>query len=157
MEQHNIFHNEVKAIGPHLAKDKVCIWWSLCGGVGQRRGHTWSNLSPRPYPQEQNSELQAKYQKLLVRNPGRRGRMGGRLMSWGHTPLTVTACSSVSIVVCEVPGMEARALCILSRSAFCHLSYTKPCSVLYVALLHAKQMPCTLSMVQACVCTNTCM
>lgn len=42
VEQHNIFHNEVKAIGPHLAKD---------GG------------------KEQNSELQAKYQKLLVRSP----------------------------------------------------------------------------------------
>lgn len=26
VEQHNIFHNEVKAIGPHLAKDKVCTW-----------------------------------------------------------------------------------------------------------------------------------
>ncbi|XP_034526303.1 periplakin isoform X2 [Ailuropoda melanoleuca] len=39
VEQHNIFHNEVKAIGPHLAKD---------GG------------------KEQNSELQAKYQKLLA-------------------------------------------------------------------------------------------
>lgn len=24
VEQHNIFHNEVKAIGPHLAK--VCAW-----------------------------------------------------------------------------------------------------------------------------------
>lgn len=36
VEQHNIFHNEVKAIGPHLAKDKVCLRWSLCGGVGQR-------------------------------------------------------------------------------------------------------------------------
>ncbi|XP_045639892.1 periplakin isoform X1 [Ursus americanus] len=39
VEQHNIFHKEVKAIGPHLAKD---------GG------------------KEQNSELQAKYQKLLA-------------------------------------------------------------------------------------------
>ena len=24
VEQHNVFHNEVKAIGPHLAK--VCAW-----------------------------------------------------------------------------------------------------------------------------------
>ncbi|KAB0352688.1 hypothetical protein FD754_017545 [Muntiacus muntjak] len=40
VEQHNIFHNEVKAIGPHLAK-------------------------------EQNSELQAKYQKLLVASQAR--------------------------------------------------------------------------------------
>ncbi|XP_076998009.1 periplakin [Tamandua tetradactyla] len=39
VEQHSIFHNEVKAIGPHLAKD------------GDK---------------EQNSELQAKYQKLLA-------------------------------------------------------------------------------------------
>lgn len=39
VEQHNIFHNEVKAIGPHLAKDKVCMWWSLCGG-GWQRGDT---------------------------------------------------------------------------------------------------------------------
>uniref|UniRef100_A0A8I6A8D3 Periplakin n=1 Tax=Rattus norvegicus TaxID=10116 RepID=A0A8I6A8D3_RAT len=42
VEQHNIFHNEVKAIGPHLAKDK-----------------------------EQNSELQAKYQKLLAASQAR--------------------------------------------------------------------------------------
>ncbi|XP_051023192.1 periplakin [Acomys russatus] len=42
VEQHNIFHNEVKAIGPHLAKDK-----------------------------EQNSELQAKYQKLLAESQAR--------------------------------------------------------------------------------------
>lgn len=42
VEQHNIFHNEVKAIGPHLAKDK-----------------------------EQNSELQAKYQKLLTASQAR--------------------------------------------------------------------------------------
>ncbi|XP_055265395.1 periplakin isoform X1 [Moschus berezovskii] len=40
VEQHNIFHNEVKAIGPHLAK-------------------------------EQNSELQAKYQKLLAASQAR--------------------------------------------------------------------------------------
>ncbi|XP_039095232.1 periplakin [Hyaena hyaena] len=44
VEQHNIFHNEVKAIGPHLAKD---------GG------------------KEQNSELQAKYQKLLAASRAR--------------------------------------------------------------------------------------
>ncbi|XP_045850063.1 periplakin isoform X1 [Meles meles] len=44
VEQHNIFHNEVKAIGPHLAKD---------GG------------------KEQNSELQAKYQKLLAASQAR--------------------------------------------------------------------------------------
>ncbi|XP_037363542.1 periplakin [Talpa occidentalis] len=44
VEQHNIFHNEVKAIGPHLAKD---------GG------------------KELNSELQAKYQKLLAESQAR--------------------------------------------------------------------------------------
>ncbi|XP_035876851.1 periplakin isoform X2 [Phyllostomus discolor] len=44
VEQHNIFHNEVKAIGPHLTKD---------GG------------------KEQNSELQAKYQKLLTASQAR--------------------------------------------------------------------------------------
>ncbi|XP_024409108.2 periplakin isoform X2 [Desmodus rotundus] len=44
VEQHNIFHNEVKAIGPHLTKD---------GG------------------KEQNSELQAKYQKLLAASQAR--------------------------------------------------------------------------------------
>nr|XP_023472131.1 periplakin [Equus caballus] len=44
VEQHNIFHNEVKAIGPHLAKD---------GG------------------KEQSSELQAKYQKLLAASQAR--------------------------------------------------------------------------------------
>lgn len=44
VEQHNIFHNEVKAIGPHLAKD---------GG------------------KEPNSELQAKYQKLLAASQAR--------------------------------------------------------------------------------------
>lgn len=44
---------------------------------GAERGRTWPNLSPQPYPQEQNSELQAKYQKLLVRSPGRWDRMGG--------------------------------------------------------------------------------
>ncbi|VTJ62104.1 Hypothetical predicted protein [Marmota monax] len=44
VEQHNIFHNEVKAIGPHLAKD------------GDK---------------EQNSELQAKYQKLLAASQAR--------------------------------------------------------------------------------------
>lgn len=36
VEQHNIFHNEVKAIGPHLAKDgdKVGAWgsWRGCPG-----------------------------------------------------------------------------------------------------------------------------
>lgn len=44
VEQHNIFHNEVKAIGPHLAKDGA---------------------------KEQNSELQAKYQKLLAASQAR--------------------------------------------------------------------------------------
>ncbi|XP_048187656.1 periplakin isoform X2 [Perognathus longimembris pacificus] len=44
VEQHNIFHNEVKAIGAHLAKD------------GDK---------------EQNSELQAKYQKLLAASQAR--------------------------------------------------------------------------------------
>ncbi|XP_069343062.1 periplakin [Eulemur rufifrons] len=44
VEQHNIFHNEVKAIGPHLAKD------------GDK---------------EQNSELRAKYQKLLAASQAR--------------------------------------------------------------------------------------
>lgn len=44
VEQHNIFHNEVKAIGPHLAKD---------GG------------------KEQNSELQANYQQLLAASQAR--------------------------------------------------------------------------------------
>lgn len=44
VEQHNIFHNEVKAIGPHLTKD---------GG------------------KEQNSELQAKYQQLLAASQAR--------------------------------------------------------------------------------------
>uniref|UniRef100_A0A2K5C9X0 Periplakin n=1 Tax=Aotus nancymaae TaxID=37293 RepID=A0A2K5C9X0_AOTNA len=44
VEEHNIFHNEVKAIGPHLAKD------------GDK---------------EQNSELRAKYQKLLVASQAR--------------------------------------------------------------------------------------
>lgn len=44
VEEHNIFHNEVKAIGSHLAKD---------GG------------------KEQNSELQAKYQQLLAASQAR--------------------------------------------------------------------------------------
>uniref|UniRef100_A0A8C9AY10 Periplakin n=1 Tax=Prolemur simus TaxID=1328070 RepID=A0A8C9AY10_PROSS len=44
VEQHNIFHNEVKAIGPHLAKD------------GDK---------------EQNSELRAKYQTLLAASQAR--------------------------------------------------------------------------------------
>ncbi|PNJ16556.1 periplakin [Pongo abelii] len=44
VEEHNIFHNEVKAIGPHLAKD------------GDK---------------EQNSELRAKYQKLLAASQAR--------------------------------------------------------------------------------------
>ncbi|XP_021568006.1 periplakin [Carlito syrichta] len=44
VEEHNIFHNEVKAIGLHLAKD------------GEK---------------EQNSELQAKYQKLLAASQAR--------------------------------------------------------------------------------------
>ena len=37
MEQHNIFHNEVKAIGPHLTKDggKVGVGG---GGDWERRG-----------------------------------------------------------------------------------------------------------------------
>ncbi|XP_055991266.1 periplakin [Sorex fumeus] len=45
VEQHNIFHNEVKAIGPHLAK-------------------------------LQNSELQAKYQKLLAASQARQQHLG---------------------------------------------------------------------------------
>lgn len=55
-------------------------------------GHTWSNFIPWLYPQEQNSELQAKYQKLLVRSPGGWGvgvgeDRGGGLMGWGlRTP-----------------------------------------------------------------------
>ncbi|XP_040829328.1 periplakin [Ochotona curzoniae] len=44
VEQHNIFHNEVKAIGPHLAKD------------GDK---------------DPSSELQAKYQKLLAASEAR--------------------------------------------------------------------------------------
>ncbi|XP_058142509.1 periplakin [Dasypus novemcinctus] len=44
VEQHNIFHNEVKAIGPHLAKEG---------------------------DQEPNRELQAKYQKLLAASQAR--------------------------------------------------------------------------------------
>ncbi|XP_014444616.1 periplakin [Tupaia chinensis] len=44
VEQHNIFHNEVKAIGAHLAKDA---------------------------DKEQNRELQAKYQKLLAASQAR--------------------------------------------------------------------------------------
>uniref|UniRef100_G1RG22 Periplakin n=1 Tax=Nomascus leucogenys TaxID=61853 RepID=G1RG22_NOMLE len=44
VEEHNIFHNEVKAIGPHLAKD------------GDK---------------EQNSELRAKHQKLLAASQAR--------------------------------------------------------------------------------------
>ncbi|XP_004627850.1 periplakin [Octodon degus] len=44
VEQHNIFHNEVKAIGPHLTKN------------GDK---------------EQDSELQAKYQKLLAASQAR--------------------------------------------------------------------------------------
>uniref|UniRef100_A0A2K6P984 Periplakin n=1 Tax=Rhinopithecus roxellana TaxID=61622 RepID=A0A2K6P984_RHIRO len=44
VEEHNIFHNEVKAIGPHLAKDGV---------------------------KEENSELRAKYQKLLAASQAR--------------------------------------------------------------------------------------
>lgn len=44
VEQHNIFHNEVEAIGPLLAKDGA---------------------------KEQNSELQAKYQKLLAASQAR--------------------------------------------------------------------------------------
>lgn len=44
VEQHNIFHNEVKAIGPHLAKDR---------------------------DKEHTSELQAKYQKLLAASEAR--------------------------------------------------------------------------------------
>lgn len=73
VEQHNIFHNEVKAIGPHLAKDggkvRVVVEWAW---PRERRG---SHLQPRPDPcprlclQEPDSELQAKYQKLLVRSP----------------------------------------------------------------------------------------
>ncbi|XP_058426096.1 LOW QUALITY PROTEIN: periplakin [Diceros bicornis minor] len=47
--QHNIFHNEVKAIGPHLAKD----------------GAT-----------EQDGELQAKYQKLLAASQARQQHLG---------------------------------------------------------------------------------
>ncbi|XP_012997386.1 periplakin [Cavia porcellus] len=44
VEQHNIFHNEVKAIGPHLTKNR---------------------------DKEQDSELQAKYQKLLAASQAR--------------------------------------------------------------------------------------
>ncbi|XP_057603736.1 periplakin isoform X2 [Hippopotamus amphibius kiboko] len=48
VEQHNIFHNEVKAIGPHLAKE---------GG------------------KEQDGELQAKYQKLLAASQARQQQL----------------------------------------------------------------------------------
>ena len=43
VEQHNIFHNEVKAIGPHLAK--VCAWG---GGVEGTLGKRGSCLHPQP-------------------------------------------------------------------------------------------------------------
>lgn len=73
VEQHNIFHNEVKAIGPHLAKDggKVCVVVLGAWPRGERGSHLQPRLDPCPWlcPQEQNSELQAKYQKLLVRSP----------------------------------------------------------------------------------------
>ena len=42
VEQHNIFHNEVKAIGPHLAK--VCAW----GGVEVTLGKRGSCLHHQP-------------------------------------------------------------------------------------------------------------
>ena len=42
VEQHNIFHNEVKAIGPHLAK--VCAWGGVEGTLGKRG----SCLHPQP-------------------------------------------------------------------------------------------------------------
>lgn len=42
VEQHNIFHNEVKAIGPHLAKDggkvRAVVAWAWAWAPG-RRGH----------------------------------------------------------------------------------------------------------------------
>lgn len=71
-EQHNIFHNEVKAIGPHLAK--VCAW----GGVKGTRGRRGSCLQPPTLTRvlglilrSRTVNLQAKYQKLLVRrSPG---------------------------------------------------------------------------------------
>ncbi|XP_012587116.1 PREDICTED: periplakin [Condylura cristata] len=64
VERHNIFHNEVKAIGPHLAKD---------GG------------------KEPDSELQAKYQKLLyeqvVQGLQKRGQQVVPLKYRRETPL----------------------------------------------------------------------
>uniref|UniRef100_A0A9L0I8J3 Periplakin n=1 Tax=Equus asinus TaxID=9793 RepID=A0A9L0I8J3_EQUAS len=57
VEQHNIFHNEVKAIGPHLAKD---------GG------------------KEQSSELQAKYQKLLAASQARQQHLSSLRDSLRH-------------------------------------------------------------------------
>lgn len=81
VEQHNIFHNEVKAIGPHLAKDGGKVRVVVLGAwpLGERGSHLQPCLDPCPWlcPQEQNSELQAKYQKLLVRSPaGKWGRRG---------------------------------------------------------------------------------
>lgn len=47
VEQHNIFHNEVKAIGPHLAKDggKVC---TVCSGPGPGEGGAHARSTPLP-------------------------------------------------------------------------------------------------------------
>lgn len=42
VEQHNIFHNEVKAIGPHLAK--VCAW-------GEGLKGPWGRGAPACTPQ----------------------------------------------------------------------------------------------------------
>lgn len=98
VEQHNIFHNEVKAIGPHLAKDggKVRVVVERAWPRGKGGSCLQPCLDP-PCPrlclQEQNSELQAKYQKLLVRRtPPPPGEGDGR--GWGARGVgTESVCS----------------------------------------------------------------
>lgn len=56
------------------------------GPAGTRGSHPFPHPNPGPLlrPQEPNSELQAKYQKLLVRCPGEQDERGWDARLWGQ-------------------------------------------------------------------------
>ena len=100
----------------------VCLGGGVEGTLG-RRGCCLQpphpNPCPRPHPQEQNGELQAKYQKLLVRRPqDRDGRgweaglwakkcvrltlqAGWRRMKWGEAVSRAPICEATLIALCS--------------------------------------------------------
>lgn len=151
VEQHNIFHNEVKAIGPHLAKDGAKVGTTGGGDQGRRGSHVHrcSNLCSRLCSQEQNSELQAKYQKLLVRT----AREGPGSRPWGRE---VCAANVSNRMEGDEVGRDGTpSLCLRGTPVYpvlttalvdpiCLLGYNLPCNLLLISLLSIFCVPSTM-------------